>query len=121
MSDLIISEVDDTTTSGAVTATVVDVTIPDGFFGILSVDATGEEDGSPADAYGFQNIYLVSGEGGAATLRDSSNTPVERDPNAVGVAVTVDTSGATVRVRATGVAAQDWVWAAHIGGLLHER
>jgi len=121
MSNRIISVVDEVDTADATVTTIVSATIPDGFFGVLSVDGCAEHDGTPADAYGYQNSFLVSGEGGAATLRNSSAVPLEQDPAATGVTITVDTSGATVRVRATGIAAEDWVWAAHIGGLLHER
>ena len=119
--DRILSEMDDTTTSGAVTVTVCEVDIPDGFFGIVSVDVSAEHDSTPADAYGYQNTFLVSGESGAATVRATNAAPLELDPQSKGVSVSCDASGQKFRVRATGIAAEDWTWAAHVGGLLHER
>ena len=112
---------DDAVTSGAVTVTVCEAAIPDGFFGIVSIDITCEEDGTPANSYIVQCRYAVSGEGGAATIRDATAVPAEQDAGAVGMGFLFNTNGQNVRIQGVGVAATDLTWAAHIGGLLHER
>lgn len=117
----VISITNNATTSGAVTATAASIEVPDGYFGVLTVDVTAEQDGVPADAYVFQNTYAVSGEGGAATIRDNSSVPLELDPGTTGASADVDVNGQDFRVRVTGIAAENWTWAAHIGGLLHAR
>jgi hypothetical protein len=110
----------ETTYNGAIT-TVVVATIPTDYYGMVTVDVTAEDQADPANAYGFQNVYLVSNDSGAVTLRDSSNVPIEMDPGATGVAASVDANGATVRARATGNVGENWTWTAHINGLLCER
>lgn len=121
MADRIESVVGDTTTSGAVTATIAELAIPDGWFGIVSIDITCEEDGTPANSYIVQNTYAVSGEGGAATIRDATAVPLEQDAGAVGMGFLFNVNGQNVRIRGVGVAATDLIWAGHIGALLHER
>ena len=121
MTNRIESVVGETTTSGAVTSTIVELEIPDGFFGMIAIDVTAEEDGSPVNAYSFQNLYLVSGESGACTIRDASATPLELDPGAIGVSTVVNTNGQNFRVQGTGVAVISVNWAVQVSGLIHER
>jgi len=121
MSNVIPSIVGTTATNGAVTATIAELEIPDGFFGIVSVDLTAEQNGSPANAYAFHNVYLVSGEGAACTIRDATATPIELDPGSTGVSTTVDANGQNLRVQGTGTAGNSFTWVAHIGATEHER
>jgi len=121
MSNVIPSIVGTTATNGAVTATIAELEIPDGFFGIVTVNITAEEVGTPANAYAFQNTYLVSGEGSACTIRDATATPLELDPGALGVATVVNTNSQNFRVQGTGVGATVVAWTAQLGAIRHER
>jgi len=116
----LVSEIGTITTWDAGQETCLAVTIPTDYYGMVTVDVTAEEQDVPANAYGFQNVYLISNDSGAVTVRDSS-VPIELDPQATGVAATVDASGATFRVRVTGIVGKNWTWSGHVGGLLAER
>ena len=108
-------------TSGAAIATVVELSIPDGYFGALSIDLAGEHVGTPADCYDWQKWIAVSGEGGAATIRDASLIPNIINPSAKGIVVTVDTAAENVRLRVTGVVGEDYKWVGHLGLLFRGR
>jgi hypothetical protein len=105
-------------THDASTVTVASLTLADGFFGQLQVKLSGERDGVPATCYGFKKTVLVSCDAGVATIR-SASAATEIDPTGVSgaVAATVNTDGAaTIRMRITGIAAQDWRFAASFHG-----
>lgn len=108
-------------TSGAVTKTVVEIPVPDDYFGSLAVELSGEHVGTPADCYCWQKWIAVSAAAGAATIRDASLVPTIMNPSAKAIAVTVDTNGQNVRLRVTGIAAEDWKFVGRLGLMSRER
>ncbi len=108
---------DQCSTHDASTVTVASLTLADGFFGQVEAKLSGERDLVPTACYGCKFTACVSCEAGVATVR-SLSAVTEIDPGGItaSVAATVDASGATIRMRCTGIAAQDWRWAASFKG-----
>ncbi len=109
-------------THDASTVTVASLTLADGFFGQVEAKLSGERDLVPASCYGCKFTALVSCEAGVATVR-SLSAVTEIDPGGItaSVAATVNASGNTIRMRCTGIAAQDWRWAASFKGVERAR
>jgi hypothetical protein len=114
---------DQQSTNAATTITVASIVVPSSFHGTLTAELVAERSGVPTSVYSYRNSVLVSCDNGVATVRalgtNAATGKEELDPAGVSaaLAVTVDASGSTIRLRGTGVAGQDWRWAGKFSGL----
>lgn len=117
----VVAEIGNTTTSGAVTSTIVEAAIPDDHFGIVSINVSCEQDGTPANSFIVQGTYAVSATGGVVTIRDDTAVPLVQDAGIVGMSFLFDANGQNVRIQGMGVVGVDLTWVGSIDGLLLPR
>jgi hypothetical protein len=103
-----------------VAVTLVTVPLSIDWQGELTCEVSGELAGTPATAYGWRNRVTVSCDAGVATVQATGAAEVI-DPAVCGCVVSVDATGASIRVRVAGVALQTWNWVGKVQCIVHSR
>ncbi len=104
---------ENTTTGAGGAISIATLALPNLYFGMLKFVLSGEKAGDPTQTFSWECEALYSCDAGVATMR-SQGAPVILDPDGYAWTVTLDQTGSSARITVTGIAGQNWVWAARI-------